>query len=292
MLTSARPLLPSAIFLLAFTASATAQVSPSLHLETTLRNGVTLEEITRNLAGIVAPLVSTDQTAYAFRNQNHDLTGSANVMVWAEADYGELHELTMASAIATSPASVAAASGAFAEFYDNVYISGTAGQAIGTPVMLNLYRVIDGGLSASGSVGTEGFATFDSYFYVQSTQVDEYGETLNSSGVTSISERNSQFKAFVGQTVTIHGQLSAGASVNTQSQFPASVVAETNINNTLHYYLSGPGVSVIGASGHDYAPLAAVPEPGFVALLVGIGIGGASFLVRRNKAQQGAKNAL
>ena len=66
--------------------------------------------------------------------------------------------------------------------------------------------------------------------------------------------------------------------------------ATSDYSHTIHFYADPltSGVTLVSASGHNYATPAAVPEPGSIALILGFGTTGAGFLFRRKQARKAA----
>ncbi len=275
-----------AVLALALAGAAPGQAYESWTLNSALRYGGFADTATT-----VWPYVGADATRESLQrmaplsvtnfqpeqiNQAHADAAQAGLVGGGSAEAGARVAMGMIKAYAEawSPRVVAGPAGgepvhasaaqAQASFMDTLWVDG-AGLAAGTPVAYTALVDIHG-LMAAGLAGSfTHFASASVSVRLHDRNADRYAY-LQWAATQGFGSRALTLATQVGNDMEVW----AGVTVTAQSHSAPGGRTLADLGHTLRLALqpSAPGLATVGASGHDWAPAAVVPEPGGAALAV------------------------
>jgi hypothetical protein len=248
-----------------------ASVNDDINPPATWSNG--LGNIVPGMTSCTSPVLGVSGTVSPYY--------ASSAVAWAVADGPTFRGYASASASnGLQDSGIFPSDGRFdLEWYDTLLISGNAD----TTVQLTVTLALDSILEASGG---------DSSSFVESSVavINPYGptQTLEASNGTSTKSMTVDTKggAELQLFVLLDGYAGAGA-MGLPNHGVGSASAVANASDTANTYITvlTPGASYTAASGFNYAPPAAVPEPRsfwLLAALLTIGVG-----ARRRRAGRG-----
>jgi hypothetical protein len=216
----------------------------------------------------------------------------------ATASLGDLHVYTSSQGATDGSSNFSFGSGtadATASFTDSLTINATGSHPVGTWVWINARLAIDktiaygsgAQLNFLATLSAQGASSYDSKdesgnpFGLNNMLFDNFGCINMVPTAKQTLDLTGQFR--VGQTYTIHGDLSAHVLTNagnTQYGLMRGSSGTIDASNTSHSYFwsDDPTVVITTGSGASYA--LPVPEPSSLACLL---LGGTALLARRRK---------